>query len=102
LQEKLNTTEVALQKLSGEKNELITQLSEHKQKCSSVYNELQEKRQELKNVNDQLQKCNIKLNKLEGDSVSLNHLKTVDECHDIVLVLKQSLQRLEDRKVFYI
>ena len=102
MQEKANTSEIALQKLSEEKNQLTTQLSEHKQKYSLVYNELQEKRQELKNVNDQLQKCNIKLNKLEGDFVSLNHLKTVDECHDIVLILKQSLQRLEDRKVCYI
>ena len=68
--------------------------------CTIIsYNEINQKQMEIDNNHKELLKYEIKYKQLYGDNDMLKQLTAVEQCAEIESILRQSLIKIEERKV---
>ena len=86
--------------LSNEKTQLLSQIIDEQQKHKIFENEINQKQMEINNNHKELLKYEIKYKQLYGDNDMLKQLTAVEQCAEIESILRQSLIKIEERKVW--
>lgn len=86
--------------LSNEKTQLLSQIIDEQQKHKIFENEINQKQLEINNNHKELLKYEIKYKQLCGDNDMLKQVTTVEQCAEIESILRQSLIKIEERKVW--
>jgi hypothetical protein len=85
--------------LSNEKTHLLSQIIDEQQKHKLFENVINQKQMEINNNHKELLKYEIKYKQLYGDNDMLKQLTTIEQCAEIESILRQSLIKIEERKV---
>lgn len=86
--------------LSNEKTQLLSQIIDEQQKNKIIENKFNQKQMEINNNHKELLQYEIKYKQLNGDNDILKQINTVEQCVEIEIILRKSLIKIEERKVW--